>query len=117
MIDYGVYFNDYLQGREAKIDPKEWGYYSMQAQQSIRLYVTALPLNDDNVKMCICEVAEIIAVQDKATVSDNVAAESVGDVHITYADKSVASTAYKAKIRSVVYRWLANTGLLYRGIR
>ena len=117
MIDYGVYYNDYLQGRQAKIDPKDWNFYAMMARQEISIYVTALPLDNERVQMCICEVAEIVAANDKVAVSDNVTAESVGDVSVTYADKTIAVQAYKAHIKAIVYKWLASTGLLYRGIR
>ena len=114
MIDYGVYINDYLHDVNAKIQPQEWEYYATQAQQEVSIYVNALPLDNDKVKMCICEVADCLF--DNAKNDNNISSESVGDVKITYTDRVVKMQIYKAKIKSVVYKWLADTGLIYRGI-
>ena len=81
---------------------------------------------DEIIKNCTCEVAELLYSQDKKkqTLTDNkiVASETVGSHsktyvnNLSYVDKDVLTESeLETNIYRLCYRYLAATGLMYRG--
>ncbi len=114
-MDYTVYTNEYLKGRKPVIQFEESGFYFDMAESFVREYTRQIDYNIPEMRMCICEVAELVHQSESAD-SAGIAAESTGDVSITYADTEKQINSCREKIRSAVYRRLAHTGLLYRGL-
>jgi len=70
----------------------------------------------DEVKMATCAIAEIGYREFKENNEDQIASESVGPHSISYVRKTKNTEDYaKEKIR-LARMYLANTGLLYRGL-
>ena len=69
------------------------------------------------VKMCCCERAENLFSESKM-MSENsgIQSESVGGWSRNYISKSEILTSSKAEQKQIIFKWLANTGLLYRGV-
>lgn len=96
----------------------------LKASQIIDLYTFGNVKDDvpESVRMCCCEVAEILQKYDSYAYTDKsgrITSEKVGDLAMSYEAVSVekVSAQRDKEIRSAIYRWLANTGLLYRGVR
>ena len=72
-------------------------------------------LVDDNVRKACCALAEIIDQYEKSAAggAQVVKSEHVGDYSVEYASNQVQS--YDKKRYSLMARYLAHTGLLYRG--
>ena len=66
--------------------------------------------SEENVKIqqCICEIAEALYVEENF---GNIKSENNDGYSVTYADDETKQD----KIKRIAERYLANTGLLYRG--
>jgi hypothetical protein len=112
--DYAYYAGAY---KGAVIDTASFDLYARKATQEIRKYtfnrldVVNIP---DDVKTCCCEIAEAI---HKADQEDNkgVASEKVGEYSVSYVSPEAKEKLLSVSILSIIYNWLAMTGLLYRG--
>ena len=71
----------------------------------------------ETVKMCCCELAENLFSESKM-MSENagIQSESVGGWSRSYTDKNQIRTFFRMEERRIIFKWLANTGLLYRGV-
>lgn len=70
------------------------------------------------VKMCCCELAENLFSENKSlTENVGIQSEFVGGWSRNYTSKSEILTNFKSKRKRIIYRWLADTGLLYRGVK
>ena len=117
IVDYEFYANQYLHGKKPVLQPDDCDYWFNQAEKTISMYCTPATIDSGEVtKMCACEVAEVLYNFD-ATGKERVASEKVGDVSVTYTDGTAAQKILQSKIRFIVYKWLANTGFIYRGTR
>lgn len=120
MIIYATqdyYTNTYLQGRTAIVSVA-FPYYARSATMLIKQYtgtnIDELDISDE-VKMCCCELAEqVYSFETKSNV--NVTSERVGDYSVSYENGENAQSAYETKTQDIIYKWLAGTGLLYRGL-
>lgn len=116
--DKEFYKNEYLCGRKAVIDTA-FEFYARQATQKIKSYTfdnideTNIP---DCVRMCCCDVAELIFKFDKSSKHNGISSESVGDQSVSYESTDSQMQTLHKNIKSVVYSWLAETGLMYRGV-
>lgn len=112
--DYAYYTDTY---KGAVLDAASFDTYARKATQKIFLH-TFGRISDDNIpneaKMCCCELAEEMYKHDKGDVS-NIASEKVGEYSVSYVDKEKAETQHRGKCKEIIYNWLINTGLLYRG--
>ena len=100
-----------------------------EASQLIDLYTLGRIDSDnisDDVKMCCCELAEVLlkygTFEDSLFSTDGkITSSKVGDLSENYAYNSpnhgVLDRKKQRDVRDVIYRWLADTGLLYRGVR
>lgn len=72
---------------------------------------------DDNIKMCLCEVAEVVHQADNLAKDGIVSSESVGEYKISYDTKAKLelTTHQQGKVHLIVAKYLMHTGLMYRG--
>lgn len=70
----------------------------------------------EEVKLCCCELAETLykASQTKAS-KEGVTSERVGDLSVSYESAESQRAAMPKMIKSIIYSWLADSGLLYTG--
>lgn len=116
--DYSYYLNDYLCGTSALLDEKSCSFWLRKAQQRITQYThgnideSAVP---DCVKLCCCELAEYLFKAEKSRPQTGVSSESVGDVSVSYKQEDF-SRILSRDVREIIYRYLADTGLLFGGV-
>ncbi len=112
--DFEYYTNTY---KGAVLDTASFDTYARKATQMIKLH-TFNRIKEDNIpdeaKMCCCELAETIYKHEKEN-AGNITSEKVGEYSVSYVDKEKAEAIFQGKCTSIIYNWLATTGLLYRG--
>lgn len=108
-------YTAYLSGKEAVINTASFDFYSRKATKLIsqmtfdRLIEIDIP---EEVKLCCCEVAESIFKQDQK--SADITSEKVGNYSVS---RNVMSASdYDASRRAIIKNWLADTGLIYKGV-
>lgn len=69
---------------------------------------------NEKVKDCCCEIAEKIYISDSENAK--ILSEKIGNYSITYADNSENSAELNKSCKAVIWRYLGNSGLLYRGV-
>ena len=112
--DYAYYTDTY---KGAVLDAASFPLYAQKATQNIILHTFGrIPENNvpEAAKMCCCELAEEMYKHDKGDVG-NIASEKVGERSVSFVDKEKAESVFRGKCVSIIYNWLATTGLLYRG--
>lgn len=120
--DEAFYKDEYLCGKEAVINAAFY-FYARRATQEIRRFTGSNVEESDIpecVKMCCCEVAELLynaESTESGSAAQGISSESVGDMSVSYESAETRHQALMNNIKSVVYSWLAGTGLLYRGVR
>lgn len=128
--DRKYYETGYLLGRSPVIPEDIYPYWEKQAERVLNQYTLSRLVADfnlitDEVKDCTCELAELLYQAD--TVSQK-AAEQGGGLLSSYSndgesgtfDLSQSSYTEKGKSkkeREIIYKYLGNTGLLYRGMQ
>lgn len=118
-IDCDYYKNNYLCGKKAVIDTA-FDFYSRESSAVLSKYINGeIGDNIDEVKLCCCEIAELLYKASNSHNSQSIGlkSEKVGDYSVEYEDESNKQDAVNREIRSIIYKWLAKTGLLYRGVR
>ena len=117
MTNYSFYNDKYLSGKEAVIDAASFPYWERKASNIVRNMTFgnideagAVP---EVVQMCVCEVAELLAKQEKSA-ARGVTSEKVGDYSVSYAMQTKAEQVQE--VVSVVRNWLLDTGLMYCGV-
>lgn len=112
--DFEYYTNTY---KGAVLDTASFDSYARKSTQMIKLH-TFNRIKEDNIpdeaKMCCCELAEEIYKHEKEN-AGNIVSEKVGEYSVSYVDKEKAESVFRGKCVSIIYNWLATTGLLYRG--
>ena len=115
MVDYVFYTTEYLNGKESVIPENDFAYYSARAEQDI---LTATfgraDFTTDEEKMCACEMAEIKYSSDRDRHS-SISSEKVGSYSVTYEESSQIMNRERQLQKNALWRWLSNTGLLYKG--
>lgn len=116
MVDYVFYTTEYLRGKESVIPEKEFAYYASNAERDILTATYGRAgFTTDEEKMCVCELAEIEYVSDNEK-HKSVVSEKVGGYSVTYENSEQIISRAAQQQNKAILRWLANTGLLYRGI-
>lgn len=117
--DENFYKNEYLCGRKAVIDTA-FNFYARKATQIIKNYCgedVDVEIAGDRIKLCCCELAELFYNDEQSGSQSGISSESVGDMSVSYESTESTKQLLRKNIRSVVYSYLADTGLLYRGVR
>ena len=112
--DYAYYTDTY---KGAVLDAASFPLYAQKATQNIILHTFGrIPENNvpEAAKMCCCELAEEMYKHEKKD-AGNIASEKVGERSVSFVDKEKAESVFRGKCVSIIYNWLATTGLLYRG--
>lgn len=117
--DEEFYIDEYLSGRKPVIRTG-FTYYAREASKIIDGYtfdrlakVAEVP---EDVQMCCCELAEQCCRTEKQKKEAGKSSEKVGTYSVTFASGADISNADAKEKRSIVMKWLGNTGLCYRGI-
>lgn len=117
--DSKYYSETYLSGKEAVVDTASFTFYARKATQEIKRY-TGQNVDESNlpdcVKMCCCEIAELLYSADHTAAGNGVTSESVGSWSVNYGTADQNAKALRGNIRAAIYRWLTGTGLLYLGV-
>lgn len=118
--DENFYKYEYLCDRKAVIDTA-FNFYARKATQIIQNYccdnVDVVEIAGDKIKLCCCELAELFYKDEHSGGQNGISSESVGDMSVSYESTESTKQLLQKEIRSVVYSYLADTGLLYRGVR
>lgn len=117
--DVEFYKNEYLYCKKAVITTAFY-YYACRATQEIRRFTGSNVEESDIpkcVKMCCCEIAELLFKADNCNSQIGVTSTKTGDVSVSYESSESQRQVLSKKIKSVIYLWLAGTGLLYRGAK
>lgn len=114
-------YSEYLSGKKAVITTA-FAYYARQASSLIDRFTHGNIKEDnilDEVKMCCCELAELIYRDDtsEAAAKPGISSESVQGWSQSYESSEARKTALMSAQKECIYRWLGNTGLLYSGVR
>lgn len=118
--DEMYYINDYLKGRKPVIT-SGFLFYSRFASQVIDRYtfnrlkdITAIP---EEVQMCCCELAESEYRREKQQKeSGGKTSEKIGTYSVSFSSEQESAAATSREQRSIVMKWLADTGLCYQGV-
>lgn len=109
-MDYNFYQMEY--GGKAPLE--EFPRLLIQAMAEIKYYtLNRANDNDINVKYALCELIDYLYKLGQ-TDDKEISSEKVGTYSVTY-EKEEKSTIDKKK-KKIIYKYLAHTGLLYRGI-
>ena len=121
--DENFYKEKYLLGRKPVISTG-FLFYARQASQIIDQYTFGRLENvgeaniPEGVKMCCCELAEVVLQSEKQkNDSGGKTSEKIGTYSVTFGSASESSNAAANERRSIVMKWLAQTGLCYQGVR
>jgi lysozyme family protein len=121
-VDYSYYMNTY---KGSKIT-SESEFVSSERKAELYLNretygnITSETDISDNVKMCICELAEASYSFESVTHDKSITSERVGDYSVSYASQVETDNNYKKAIRDTIHLYLDNpvdAHLLYRGLR
>lgn len=113
------YKNEYLCDKAVVIDSTAFSFYAREASAIIRKHTfdrVTEPVPDE-VQLCCCELAEKIYLREKQKNSNGgVSSESVGGWSKSYESSEAQEKQFQTEIKSILSKWLSDTGLLYRGI-
>ncbi len=129
-VDY-TYYLDYTEKMPPVIDKEVWDYWERQAEGEIDKK-TSFRLQKDPglisepVKRCVCEIAEIL--YKAAELSEQARQQGSAGLLASYSNDGESGTydlksspyteeGKAGRIREILYRHLAFTGLLYAGVR
>lgn len=120
--DENFYKEKYLLGRKPVISTG-FLFYARQASQIIdqytfgRLKDTAEADIPGEVQMCCCELAEAECQMEKQkNASGGKTSEKIGTYSVSFGSAAETANAAVSERREIVMKWLANTGLCYRGV-
>lgn len=118
--DETFYTEEYLMGRKPVIR-SGFSFYARQASQVIDQYtfgrLAAVEAVPDAVKLCCCALAEAeYRRETQQQAAGGKTSEKIGTYSVSYGTGQEAAHAAVAEQRSIVLKWLENTGLCYQGV-
>lgn len=118
MTDYTFYKDKYLSGKEAVLDAASFEFWKRKACNVVRTLtfgnIDEKKEIQEEVQMCVCEVAELLHAQEQRAKTAGVSSEKVGDYSVSYREQT--DKEKKTEVANVVSEWLSSTGLLYCGV-
>lgn len=127
-VNYGYYESRYLLGRNPVITEEVFSFWEKQAVSVLisctfgRVASNAELVTDD-VKDCVCELAELLyqadVITQQAAVQGGILQSYSNDGESGTFDLSQSTFTEEGKARKakeIIYRYLGHTGLLYRGM-
>ena len=119
--DYSYYTVEFCRGAQPKMELPTFDLYARKAPAEInRLTFGNItePPADERVKLCCCELAELLCAFDgRSAESGGVASESVGGWSKSYEDGESQRQLLSQKTNACVRSGLAGTGLLFSGVK
>ncbi len=115
--DTDFYTITYCEYNEPIIPIELFGLYAKKASASINRYTFGNIGEEvpEAVKLCCCDLAEALYNIDSRVSGSGVTSEKVGDVTVNYESGELRRQNLPKTVRSIIYSWLADTGLLHRG--
>ena len=115
--DYAFYVEQY---KGARISVQEFPVLSERASEYIDYITKGKATDTDAVKRACCAMAESLQMAEKvyttaAQGTGEIASESVGSYSVTYRSGADVARESEAELHRIALRYLAHTGLLYRG--
>lgn len=114
-IDYNFYRSSY--GGDL-VPSDKFDFYCRKATQ----YIKANTFNrvdetniQEEVKMCCCEICDLIYKAEN-TNSKGITTEKVGEYSVSYESKQSIEDTKEKNLNKTLRLWLADTGLLYKGV-
>ena len=125
-IDYNFYVEQY----KGNMSATDFSKYGLRAYEEVQEKTFFKPLDpyENEVKKAVCGIADILLYVDnckrkKANFIEgkNIKSESVGKYNRTFdtatsTDITTEISNQKEEIRTILRKYLLNTGLLYRGV-
>lgn len=127
-VDKNYYYNNFY---GTLIPESDFNKKASEASSKVNYYTLnriTKDILDDNIRNATCEIAELIYSQDilkeKVLNDDKIkTSEAVGPHSIGYANNKTLQEKYvltsdelENECYKICYRYLANTGLMYRGV-
>ena len=118
--DDNFYSEKYLMGRKPVIKAG-FAFYARSASQVIDRYtfdrLKDMPEVLEAVSMCCCELAEAEYGREKQkSASGGKTSEKIGTYSVSFGSVQELAAAVAKEQRNIVTKWLADTGLCYRGV-
>lgn len=118
---YDYYANEYCACGNIVVDAADFRKLMLEVQSIIDVYtfgrcrnMSEIPIEIQN---CCCELVELVSeYNDKLKKASGVSSEKNNNYSVTYISPEVYTSQFEADKAGIVYRWLSNTGLLYRGL-
>lgn len=128
--DYSYYETGYLLGRSPVVSEEDFPFLEKQAEKEMDKYTFGRLRDDeslisDDVKDCACAITELLYKADKASSSADsrslagplVSWSNDGESgSIDLSNSVYTATGKQDEIRHLVFLYLGNSGLLYRGV-
>ena len=113
--DYVFYCNDYC-GYKIKT-ASEFNRMAIEASAYLdQITLGRICEPDEAVKMAVCAISDVNFSQFKYENEKEVASETVGPHSVSYVKKSKTKSDFQKEKLEKANLYLANTGLLYRGL-
>lgn len=129
--DYNYYISGYLLGRSPAVPKEVFSFWAKQASKEIDKrtlgHLSGHPeLVTDDVQDCACELTELLYQAD--SVAQQALQQGGAGLLTSYSNdgdsgtfdlsqSSLTEVGKAKKTRDIIYKYLANTGLLYAGVR
>lgn len=116
-----IFYNEkYLLGRKPVVTTG-FSFYARQASQVIDQYTFGRLTDTEDipeaVQMCCCELAEAGFQREKQqNATGGKTSERIGTYSVTFGTAQETASAAFSEQRSIIMKWLGNTGLCYRGV-
>lgn len=117
---YDYYANEYCGGAPV-VDSTGFRKLLLEAQSLIDMYtfnrLKKMTEYGEEIQNCCCELVEIISDYQgrKNENPSNISSEKIKNYSVTYESSENISQRYESSKKKVIFKWLANSGLLYRG--
>lgn len=124
-VNYEYYVEAYLLGKQPAIPEKTFRYYEKQAEKEINRMtfdrVKEMKEAPEEVKDCVCDVAEILCKAEQYGGSDApgplASYGNDGETGTYDLSRSIYTEEGKhKKIKEIIEKHLGNTGLMYLGV-
>ena len=111
-VSFEFYFNSFCNGKGGSIPAESFEKTIRQAERELEGYLSCgeIPAgSEDLVKLCLCEVAELLYCCEK---SDNLKSETIDGYSVVFADKADTRDA----AHKIIFQRLGSRGLLFAGV-
>jgi len=111
-VDFDYYSNTY----KGKVKEENFTALENKASGLVNYYTfNRIEEVDEQVKLTVCELIDNINEMNQLK-GDNVTQEKVGSYSVSYANSSTRKSELKEEQKNIIFKHLAHTGLLYRGV-